>query len=502
MNTQLYVTKAAAVLVITSLAFTVATASVAFGRARIPGTRLPDGTVYTGGGGGGGLPPEDQEHMRQPLITNLVSKTSNSLTLRLMDRTVYETGYELYRGPSYTGPWTLIASWPSPWISSDPNNPIVTLDYTDTGLNPDTRYSYRFRAYNSYGESSFVNDYITLDGRGVWRLQLRVRTANVEDAGTDDDVYVALNGRNTTWLNYSHNDFERGSEFTYDLLLDGVSDLSDINGMSIENSGSDGLCLESLALLVNGSEIFNQQFGATSSTCRWLDQGSGSQPSFTASRATVRAHPLWQGFQQPGPPLGLPRVELESRIEGIVGDALHAKDAYWGDLDGDRYVEVTGKDDQRIHVTVDLSADVPGFDAEVDLSFDLRFASACTDGQTPLELPVIAENVHADADFDWYTELATLFLVNLAEEGIADRVVDAFPDLNKTITINTDETVCVTPVVIQSGDVVFTVTRSKKTGGTKTTGTVIGGTKTTGTGTIGSKVTGTVGTTTTKTLAK
>ncbi len=163
--------------------------------------------------------------------------------------------------------------------------------------------------------------------------------------------------------------------------------------------------------------------------------------------------------------MGLPRAELESRIEGIVGDALHGTDAYWGDLDGDRYVEVTGKDDQRVHVTVDLSADVPGWDAEVDLSFDLKFTGACSDGQTPLELHITTENVSAGADLDWYTELLTLGLANLAEGGIADRVVDAFPDLDKTITINTDETVCVTPVVIQSGDVVFTVTRTQKPNG-------------------------------------
>jgi hypothetical protein len=224
---------------------------------------------------------------------------------------------------------------------------------------------------------------------------------------------------------------------------------------------------------VNGSEIFNQQFGATSSTCHWLDQEDGHETSLIVARAAMRAHPLWQGFQQPPPPLGLPRAELESRIEGIVGSALHGKDAYWGDLDGDRYVEVTGKDDQAVHVTVDLKARVEVIvgpvdvaeDPEVDLSFDLRFGEACTDGQTPLEIPITAENIQGPTDFPWTTEAATLFLANLLEDGIADRVVDAFPDLNKTIVINTDETVCVTPVVIQSGDVVFTVTRTQKPSG-------------------------------------
>lgn len=506
MNMQLSVTKATAVLALAAFAFTIVTTSIAFARARIPGTRLPDGTVYTGGGGGG-LPPDDLYNMRQPLITNLISRTPNSLTLRLMDRTAYEAGYELLRRSSSAEPWTPIATWSSPWMSSDPNDPTVTLDYTDTGLIPDTRYEYRFRAYNLYGESFFSNHYITLDGRSVWRLQLRLRMADVEDAGSDDDIYVAVNGRNTTWLNYSHNDFERGSDFTYDLLLDGVSDLSDINGMIIEKTGSDGVCIESLSFLVNGSEIFTQQFGSTSSTCHWLDQEDGNETSLIVSRAAMRAHPLWQGFQQPSPPFGFPRAELESRIEGIVGDALHAKDAYWGELDGERYVEVTGKDEQVIHVTVDLKAEVPGSNPEVDLSFDLRFAGACSDGQDPLELHITAENVDAQADFDWKTELATLFLINLAEGGIADRVVDAFPDLNKAITINTDEVVCVTPVVFQSGDILFTVDRTPKSTGQPPIKGGIGtlpttGTKTAETGTTSPKTTGTVGKIGTKVLAQ
>ncbi len=460
MNTQRYVTKAATMLAVASLAMTLAT-TAAFGRARIPGTTLPNGEIFTGGGGGGGgsdLGPDDPySKPRIPGQPYLIEHTDSSITIEWKDNSSYEQGYNLYRGPAYGGPWTPIAAF-----GVTPGNS-AAMQYTDAGLPRDTGYYYRVGAYNAYGESfSLPQSHATIDGRDIWRVQLRLRTANVPDANTDDTVYVYLKEPNATYLNYSHNDFERGNEFTYDLLTDGLSDLSDINEIYIIKPGSNGWCIENLALLINGREIYNEQFGSTASTCRWLDQGGSSQYHYFVTRATLRAHPLWQGFQQAPPPLGLPRAELESRIEGIVGDALNGTDAYWGDLDGDRYVEVTGKDDQRARVTVDLSADVPGFDAEVDLSFDLKFTGACSDGQTPLELRITTENVSAGADLDWYTELLTLGLANLAEGGIADRVVDAFPDFNKTISISTDETVCVTPVVIQSGDVVFTVTRTQK----------------------------------------
>jgi hypothetical protein len=375
----------------------------------------------------------------------------------LWDRSSYEQGYELYRGPSKTGPWTVIAFM----------NPFTgQFDFPDTGLSPDTQYCYLLRAVNVYGESfSSGNCFTTLDGRSVWRVQLRLRTANVEDAGTEDSVRVQLNGPNLTWIDYARRDFARGDEFTYDLLLDGVSDLADINTIYIHKEGTDGWCLESLGLLVNSQEfnpvtgeptaveIYNEELGATATTCRWIDKASGQQEYYSVSRATLRAHPLWQNFQQPTPPLIFPRYELESRIESLVGDTLHGDDAHWGDLDGERYVEVSRKDDQAVHVTLDLVAEVPATrDPEVNLSFDLRFASACTDGQTPLQLRITPENIQAAADADWWEEVAT-FWVSFVEGAVADAAVRGFPNLERTIALNAGKPACITPEVSGNGNV-------------------------------------------------
>lgn len=419
------------------------------------------------------LPPEEPDEPdqkpRRPESPYLVSRTDTSLHFRWVDKSSYELGYDLYRGPSYSGPWTHLAAWgPSPGVNG-------TMEYTDSGLSRDTQYWYQVRAYNAYGESSFIQTFATIDGRGgIWRAQLRLRTANVTDAGTDDSVHVTFNDFNGTWVDYGSDDFERGNDFTYDLLLDNVSELSDINDIYIWSTGTDGWCIEELSLLINNTEIFNQHFGSTPSTCRWIDKDNGEAGYLFITRPMLRAHPLWQSYQQPAPPLSLLRDELESRIESMIGDAIHYESAHWGELDGDRYVEVSRLDDQAVRVTVDLVAEVTlagvsGPDAEVDLQFDLRFSGSCTDGQAPLELHIAVENVQATADFDWLMEFWNLWLINFAEGEIADRVVDAFPDLTKTITLETNESLCITPQVQANHSVALIPSVSPRTDGTPTT---------------------------------
>ncbi len=214
-------------------------------------------------------------------------------------------------------------------------------------------------------------------GRGVSRLQLRLRTANVSDANTDDSVNVSLHDYDNggAWLDYGRNDFERGDDFTYEVLPTGVSDLSDINDIFLLKPGSHGWCIESLALLADGVEIYNQQFGATASTCQWLDDENGHQTYFVVGRQTLRAHPLWQTYQQPLPSMRLLRTDLESRIEGIVGNIIHPGvyvdlyplyqgnlDVSWTDdaLDGESHVKVSKKDSQAVHVEFKPDVDQDG----------------------------------------------------------------------------------------------------------------------------------------------
>ena len=51
----------------------------------------------------------------------------------------------------------------------------------------------------------------------MWRAQLRVRVCNVDNGGTDNKVLAWLNGSNYTVMDIPVNDFEQGSDHTYDL---------------------------------------------------------------------------------------------------------------------------------------------------------------------------------------------------------------------------------------------------------------------------------------------
>lgn len=102
-----------------------------------------------------------------------------------------------------------------------------------------------------------------------------------------------------------------------------VTDLSDIHHIHILKPGTDGWCLASLALLVDGIEVYEQHFGETSATCRWLDDANGQQSYLIIGRETLRAHPAWQAYRPPLPSTLLRRTELADRIEATVGDIIH-----------------------------------------------------------------------------------------------------------------------------------------------------------------------------------
>lgn len=214
----------------------------------------------------------------------------------------------------------------------------------------------------------------------VWRAQFVLVVADVSDAGTDDDVQVQLNPFNSTWLDYARNDYERNSSFTYDLMLTNVRQLGDITMLRVYKNKTNAICVRSMTLVINGRTIYNKVFGNTQTTCLWLDNGDGHPSSYTVSSATLRAHPSWTGYVQPAVPTALSRSELESRIEGAVGDRIKSNDLMWGNASYNlfgRGVEVTKKTSKSVHVDLDLAYDLPGpYNPEVDVDFDVVFSCA------------------------------------------------------------------------------------------------------------------------------
>ncbi len=406
------------------------------------------------------LPPPPVDPSTQPpqapADVRVTGRTENSVSLTWRDRSEYEDGYELYRiGPANS--WELIATMGplSDWQS-----------YEDTGLTSDALYCYRLRVFNEHGEKlSPQGCAYTKDGRNlkVWRAQLTVRTADVEDAGTDGGINVLLNSKvsmyypygNSTWLDYGRDDFERGDEFTYDLLLDNISELSDVTLLSISKTGDDGWCIEEITLKINGVDIYNEHFGSTSSTCLWLENEAPHSTIYSVFHEKLRAHPLWQGFTQPTPPLGIPAGELQSRIESMVGDSIHGTELYWGfEFDG-QYVHISRKNDTTVHVAIELKAEAPGPNPDVDIDFDLVFTVTCADDSITIDIS--SQNVNIVADSDWFWEALSLGLIEFVDNEVESRVENSFDGLAETIVINDvpDIIACITISVDGFGNVVF-----------------------------------------------
>jgi hypothetical protein len=407
------------------------------------------------------------------LTIRVTNRTEKSLTVVWQDRSNRDETNVLLRQRENES-WEAIAEFGalSGWT-----------EYTDSNLDPDTLYSYRVRSENYMGVVT-----TPLDNRaggwtrggneiGVWRIQLRIRTADVSDAGTEDPIQVRLtsplatfspNG-NQRWLDYGprfegtswRDDFVRDREFTYDLDQSYIRELSDITMLTIRKEGSDAIGIAEITLLVNEEEVFNRHFGETSSTCLWIDDGAGQSPSYTIWHRELRADPRWQAFtaKQHLPPLRITNEDIVSRLESLVGHSMHGTKAGWGEFSSPAWVEATFLDEEPLRVDLDLEADVPYIqDPEIDINFDLHFAITCNQSAGTATLRVTSENVSASVDFDFLTELfGTILTVGTftwIEDWIAGKIEDEFQSIVEKIEVDTDG-LCPTVKVEANGDITF-----------------------------------------------
>ena len=360
------------------------------------------------------------------------------------------TSYKLQRGGGTQ--WSDVETFTTP-----PGGDGYEVD----GLAPDREYCFRVIARNEHGSTDAGRGcFFTRDDQvhKVWRAQVRLTTSTVDDAGTDDAVSVKLLGdylsTGYTHLDHAQNDFDRGEVRNYDVQLTGIGNTGKIDRIHLFKEGGDAWCVQGVALLVNGVEIYNRDYGAA--TCRWINDGN---PTLDISHEELRAHPLWQAYEDPGELVANPdgtltgtlviaRGDLETMVEGYLGDQIHGTKLSWGNISGPP-VEISRigpTTDDAIHVDVDLQGDGlgPDFiddDVEVDVDFDLR---ATAGAENTLDLAI--ENLEATADHNWFADFLD-FLVpcgpiasNVAGQGIpfclqayedefADRVVARFPVL-------------------------------------------------------------------------
>jgi hypothetical protein len=103
----------------------------------------------------------------------------------------------------------------------------------------------------------------------VNQLKVKVTTADVMWAGTDDDVTLTLAGRSWNLDNESHDDFERGNTDTFDLDPGSALHVSDLHSVRIHKSPdgfAGGWKLKGVEILANGTTVFNTQ-----SINKWLE---------------------------------------------------------------------------------------------------------------------------------------------------------------------------------------------------------------------------------------
>ncbi|MGE3182914.1 MAG: fibronectin type III domain-containing protein, partial [Phycisphaerae bacterium] len=430
---------------------------------------LPPRPPIGGDDGGGVIIPDVPETPTPPSAPGFPQRADTSLRVRFTDNSFDEDGFRIQtlRG----GTWQTVAS-----LGAQGGGPVERVI---GGLLPDTPYRFRIAAFNEHG-TVFSSERVAYTRASVdepvWRLQLGVKVGNIEDANMDDSLKVSLNAGssfeipfgNGTWLDYGRDDFERGSDFIYDLNIDAISQRSDITRITLAHAGSDAVCIENIRLYVNGVEVFDRTFNQ-SGVCKWLDNND----SHTITYDQLRTHPKWQAYQTPFPPLTIRRGELESRVESMIGHMIHDQDVYWGDRDGRAYVEASMKDASTMHMTLDLKADANNLpDPEVDISFDLAIAVGCDSATDQVVLAVTTENFNANVSLGILGSIIDIFtpipvglglpceggLMSCLERYIERQIESRFEPIS--INISADAPICElgfepTVEVVQGGDIVL-----------------------------------------------
>jgi hypothetical protein len=369
-----------------------------------------------------------------PFIRSDAVADRGSMKVRWSDASDNEAGFRVLRSPNpySTDPadWQVVAE-------IGPRVKLETVRYVDPDLELDTQYCYMIEAFNDAGarqspsRCAYTRDFDVIP---VWRLQLRVKVADLPGAACDDPFLVVVGPyAEFTYLDYSHDDFERGSTFTYDLNLASIHQLNDLTRFVLIDAGEaeDDILIEEITLLVNEHEVFKRRFGGSASSA--LQVGG----NYSVEHDDLRAHPSWQAFVRESrrsglfnlPPWNLvdnaadeaigpviiiiPPEQIVSRIEGIVGHALQTERrragnwVEWGHLFGPA-VEVVQHGPSTLRVDLDLSVDVPVLhDPELDFDFDIELGKRCEDEGRKLVVTLKSANVVSDADYPFWQDVAS-----------------------------------------------------------------------------------------------
>jgi hypothetical protein len=292
-----------------------------------------------------------------------------------------------------------------------------------------------------------------------------------------------------TGINTSIDDFERASDVTYDLIQTGITTLRDITRIQLYTQSTDAFCVRDLYLFVNGVLAFEKIFGNTASTCRWVD-GSNS---LKIPHAELRASPQFTGFVSPLPSFTVPREEIVSRLEVLVGSMLWQRtEVHWRDpgpflIPGPTgqlmpwspgpAVEVSRKSSDTLHADLHfVASDWPHPDVHIGLDITVSFQTS----GSGLALVFETSDFKADVDFPFWVDLlvntvcnaVTLPLGNeyvdcigLISDYIAEQIEKSFAAPSQRVPVALDPRFCVVPAVMVDvdGALVFSCAQARTT---------------------------------------
>jgi hypothetical protein len=208
----------------------------------------------------------------------------------------------------------------------------------------------------------------------IWRAQIYIVISDIANAETNDKIGVQLNAANNTLLNGDRNYFGRGDTHMWDLRLDGVNQISDLDYLRISKNGSDEMCISLIYLLINNFVIYYERF----SDGLWLNNSEGFSNIYVVDDYFMRQGPDWMYYTSPPIPTIIPVSNTRSRLETLVGDFISTTALHWGPIYNDHGVDISVVTTNTWHVDLDLSGcSFSNFlRGDVDVDFDLTISCA------------------------------------------------------------------------------------------------------------------------------
>lgn len=400
-------------------------------------------------------PPPPPKGPTPPVVAAIVRRTNNTMNINWHDRADDETGNRILRT-------TDLLNWTN--ISERGVLPKFALQtYSDINLTANTRYCYQIETYNNEGarRSQLRCAYTKADySIPIWRLQLVVKVANLDNADSNDEFGISLEGLTWTYtyMDYARQNLNRNATCSFDLNLNHVEDINDISNFMLQKIGGDKLLIESFCLLANNAgtsdTLFSQYFGRTNATALNLGGysvsheelwGSENWNTFVQASLDSDTHNIPSiEFSNGQVQVVIKKAELLSRLEARIGHELHADPRLkgrvaWGKLFGEG-VEMTRKNNNTFAVDLDLKAIIDYFfDQEVDVDFELSFEKECTeDGD--LVLKINSFNYKTNWDDSKLLELLNIETPDLPEieQEIAFDLPEGVSCDNLQVSLNAD----------------------------------------------------------------